>query len=137
VTPILVAPNASLGEVLGLMQDSGDGSVLVVQNEKLVGIFTERDALRLMASTLNLDQPISEHMIRDVVSVRCNDTVQTAITEMALGGYRRLPVLDEQQRPVGLLRVDNLLHYLVEHVPSVIYNLPPAPHHATVEREGA
>lgn len=135
--PLVVDLSASVGQVFALLRTSEHGSVLVTQHEKLVGIFTERDALRLMAGSLDVSQPISQHMVRGVVTVLQHDTVKSAITKMARGGYRRLPVLDQQQRPVGLLRVHNVLHYLVEHVPSVIYNLPPAPHHATGQREGA
>ena len=135
--PIAVDLSASVGEVFALLRTSEHGSVLVTDNERLVGIFTERDALRLMADSLDVNQPISQYMVRKTVTVTRQETVHAAITKMARGGYRRLPVLDEQQRPVGLLRVHNILHYLVEHVPSVIYNLPPAPHHASVQREGA
>jgi hypothetical protein len=56
---------------------------------------------------------------------------------MSFGGYRRLPIVDDKGRPTGLLKVPGILHYLVEHFPNVVYNLPPTPHHSTQEREGA
>jgi hypothetical protein len=63
--------------------------------------------------------------------------VGKAIGLMSAGGFRRLPIVDDQGKPVGLLKVSGILHYLVEHFPKVVYTLPPAPHHKMGEREGA
>ena len=65
------------------------------------------------------------------------DTLGAAITKMAHGGYRRLPIVDAEGRPVGFLKVGSILHFLVDHFPSTVYNLPPKPHHSTEAREGA
>ncbi len=135
--PLLVGPQDTLRSVLELLKESDHGSVLVRQKEKLVGIFTERDILRLMAKGSDLEVTMEEVMIRNVVTIREDESVKTAITKMSAGGYRRLPVVDAELRPIGILKVASVLHYLVEHVPAAIYNLPPAPHHATQEREGA
>ena len=135
--PLLVDPTTSLRNVLEMLKHSDHGSVLVQHDEKLVGIFTERDALRLMAEGADLEVSIENLMVRNVVTIHDDDCVETAITRMSAGGYRRLPIVDSQQRPVGLLKVASVLHYLVEHIPSAIYNLPPTPHQATQEREGA
>jgi CBS domain-containing protein len=56
---------------------------------------------------------------------------------MVSGGYRHLPVVDEEGRPVGVLSVKQIMHYLVEHFPSTVYNLPPDPRVVPQEREGA
>lgn len=135
--PILVEPQTTVRRVLELLKESDQGSVLVCQDGQLVGIFTERDALRLMASGGPLDGSVDQVMVKDVVTIRSTDTVKTAITRMSIGGYRRLPVMDSQGQPVGLLKVSNVLHYLVEHIPKSVYNLPPKPRHTTPQREGA
>lgn len=137
VVPVLVETMEPLGAVLKLLQETDDGCVLVQQNQRLVGIFTERDAVRLMMDGTDLSTPVESLMVSKVVTVQQDDTVQTALTRMSAGGYRRLPVVDTEQHPVGLLKVTDVLHYLVEHVPSTVYNLPPTPHHTTQEREGA
>jgi CBS domain-containing protein len=56
---------------------------------------------------------------------------------MQEGGYRHLPVVNEVGRPVGVLSVKQIVHYLVEHFPTTIYNLPPDPTVIPQEREGA
>ena len=71
------------------------------------------------------------------VGRRSGDAVAKAISMMSKGGYRRLPIVDEQGRPKGIVTAEGIMRYLAEHIPTVIYNLPPEPHHATQEREGA
>jgi CBS domain-containing protein len=135
--PLCVEPTAGLRDVFELLRARNRGSVLVCESGKLVGIFTERDALRLMAAGDNLERSMADVMVRDPVCVRVGESVASAIQKMSIGGYRRLPVVDELDCPLGVLNVSGILHYFVEHFPSVIYNLPPEPHHAMQEREGA
>ena len=44
---------------------------------------------------------------------------------MAEGGYRHLPIVDQDQKPTGVLAVHGIVHYLVDHFPETVYNLPP------------
>jgi CBS domain-containing protein len=136
-SPFCVTPDASVREVLEKMKEERRGSALICRNEKLVGIFTERDSLYLMASNGSIDCPIEEVMNRDPETIFPTETVQTAISKMSRGGYRRLPVVDEENRPIGLLKVTAILHYLVQHFPKFVYNLPPSPDDTTQQREGA
>ena len=76
-------------------------------------------------------------MIRNPVTVRKTDTVAKAISLMSVGGFRRLPIVDDQGNVQGVLKVSGLLHYLVEHFPKVVHTLPPEPHHKIAAREGA
>lgn len=136
--PVCMAPSASVRQALELMQVQNSGAVLVCQDQRVVGIFTERDALKLMAAGAGFDEPLERSMTRDPVVLRANDIVSKAITLMAQGGYRRLPIVDDRGQPTGIITVQGILHYLVDHFPTVIYNLPPEPHHLAVRaREGA
>jgi CBS domain-containing protein len=123
--------------VLQRLQAERTGVAMVCNDGKLLGVFTERDALRLLADGANLDVPVAEKMIESPVTVRKTDTVARAISLMSVGGFRRLPIVDEAGRIEGVLKVSSLLHYLVEHFPKVIYTLPPEPHYKPVAREGA
>lgn len=135
--PICVEPTSPIGDVLELLRESNQGSVLICENEKLAGVFTERDALRLLAASADMSGPIGSNMTSEPVTTSTNETVGSAIQKMAVGGYRRLPVIDDADQPIGLLRVDHILHYLVEHFPEVVYNLPPKSKHSMQSREGA
>lgn len=135
--PLCVAPTVSTREVFELLRAQHRGCVCICQEDRLVGIFTERDALQLMAAGANLDVPIEAVMTRDPATIRASDTVEAAIAKMSLGGYRRLPVLDDEGRPVRLLKMASILHYLVQHFPKFVYNLPPEPGQTSQDREGA
>ncbi len=134
--PLVVEPTATLREVFALLRERNSGSCLICHSGELLGIFTERDALRWMASRGKLDVPIETVMTRQPRVLHSGETVGAAIRQMTEGGYRRLPIVDSQNRPVGMVRVSHIVHYLVEHFPSAVYNLPPSPDPALLEREG-
>ena len=77
------------------------------------------------------DRPIEEVMNPNPATIFPTDNVQTAISRMARGGFRRLPVVDEENRPLAMLKVTAILHYLVQHFPEFVYNLPPSPDDTT------
>ena len=136
--PLMVAPTTSLRDVLQLMQARRRSSVMVCSSSgSLEGILTERDIVKLLADAVDLSIPIERVMIRNLETLTRTDTVGTAISRMARGGYRRLPVLDEGGHPIGVLGVSRVLEYLAEHFPQVVYTLPPQPHQSAQEREGA
>jgi CBS domain-containing protein len=99
-------------------------------------VFTERDALRVMAQNIDLATPIEQMMTPRPVTVHAGEKIGVAVQKMATGGYRRLPIVDDAGRPVGLVNVSGIVHYLVEHFPKTIYNLPPVPHPVMQQREG-
>jgi len=135
--PLCLAPGLSMRDALRQMREHNRGVVLVCESEKIIGIFTERDALKMMAARTNLDAPLRQYMTRDPVVLRAKDLVGKAIATMSHGGYRRLPIVDDQGRPTGIITAEGIMHYLAEHFPSVIYNLPPEPHYCTQQREGS
>lgn len=132
-----VPPTQPVSAVLRQMKEGNRPAVMICQDRKLIGIFTERDALRLMASGAELDVPVERVMTRNPVTLRAGDSMKTAVERMSTGGYRRLPIVNDEGVPLGLLNVAGILHFLVEHFPKIVYTLPPQPHHSTSEREGA
>jgi len=134
---LTVPPETSVREVFSLLQLQAAGSVLICREGKLCGIFTERDALRMMAKRDDLDVPIEQVMVRDPVSIRCQAPIADAIRRMAGGGYRRLPIVDKDGSVVGVVKVSGILHYFVDHFPETVFNLPPQPDVIMPEREGA
>lgn len=135
--PLVVDPSMSVRDVLALLKAERTGSLLVCEANRLVGIFTERDAVRLMARGADLNVPVSEVMTKDPVSVNSGSSLGAAIRKMSEGGYRRLPIVDEQNTPLGMVKVSGIVRYLVEHFPQAVYNLPPEPNVVMQQREGA
>lgn len=115
-------------DAIQILQEHHTGCLLVLREERLVGIFTERDLLvRIMALSLPLSTPVAECMTPDPVTVEPTDTVHTAIERMQAGGYRHLPVVDKDRHPVGILSAKRIVSYLVDHFPATVYCLPPNP----------
>ena len=134
---LCVDVGATVRETLHEMKEKHRGAVLVCEGDKLAGIFTERDALKLMEPGADLDIAVGQVMTANPETITDSDTVGDAIAKMSRGGYRRLPMVDPDGRPKGFVKVSSILHYLVGHFPGVVYNLPPNPHHSTQTREGA
>jgi len=127
----------NVGQVLQLLRAQRTGSVLICDGEKLVGILTERDALKLMASGADFSTPVRDVMSSEPTTIPSTATVSEAIRVMAEGGYRHLPIVDGDGKPTGVLAVHGIVHYMVDHFPETVYNLPPDPKAKPREREGA
>ena len=135
--PWQVAPTQTVAEAVQLMRERKVGCVLVCADQRIVGIFTERDLMhRVLATGMPLSRPISESMTPNPVVLHPKDSISTAIRRMEEGGYRHLPVVVDG-KPVGILSVKRIVHYLVEHFPATVYNLPPDPQAIQHQREGA
>jgi CBS domain-containing protein len=135
--PLCLAPTDTVAEAMRRMKDRNRGAALVCHNQMVVGIFTERDALAMMAAGANFEVPLERAMTPNPTVLRAGDTVGKAITLMAKGGYRRLPIVDDRGQPTGFVKAESIMRYLAEHFPKVIHTLPPKPHSTTQAREGA
>jgi CBS domain-containing protein len=114
------------------------GSVMVTEDAKLVGILTERDLLNKMVEhPFDPKQTSLGTLMRsEVVVLHSEDTVARAIHRMSQGGYRRLPIVDDRQRPVGLISVRDIVDYLAVLFPHKILTLPPGSQRSPASREG-
>jgi CBS domain-containing protein len=135
--PLPVEPDTPVRDVLALLKAQKSSCVLVCSGGVLEGIFTERDALKLMARRADLSIPVRDVMVPRPTGVSTAATVGDAILAMSKGGYRRVPIVDQGGAPTGVVGGPGILHYLVEHFPQAVYNLPPEPGQISKEREGA
>jgi CBS domain-containing protein len=135
--PLAATADDSVGDVLQLLRAQRTGAALICEGPKLVGILTERDALKLMAAGADFSKPVREVMSSNPATLPANATVGEAIRVMAQGAYRHLPIVDDDGNPKGVVAVHGIVRYLVDHFPETVYNLPPDPKAAPREREGA
>ena len=114
--PVRVAPDCSVREVLRLLIDRHIGSVVVTDGDRVVGIFSERDALmKLNTDAASLgDRPVSEFMTLAPRTLVATAKVAFALKEMDLGGYRHIPIVDDESRLTGIVSVRDVLRYLTE-----------------------
>lgn len=137
-SPWSLEANRPVSEAVELMRKEKSGCLLITDGGRLVGIFSERDLLtRVLAPGRALDTPLANCMTPNPVTVHPKDSVRTAMQRMEKGGYRHLPVVDDENRPVGLLSAGRVVHYLAEHFPGIVYNLPPDPTQYPDSADGA
>jgi CBS domain-containing protein len=91
---LTVEPSTTAAEAAARMVERGVGAALVVERGRPVGIFTERDVLKLMAARSGGDLPVDGCMTPHPETVAPSDSVDHAAILMIHGGFRHLPVLD-------------------------------------------
>lgn len=135
--PVQIEADRPVSEAVALMRAENVGCLMVMRGGQLAGVFTERDLMtRVLAAGRPLSTPVADGMTPDPVTVRLKDPISLAVKRMVQGGYRHLPVRDAQDRPVGVLSVRRIVHYLVEHFPATVYNQPPDPSAVPQQPEG-
>ena len=115
--PITVSPQTTLEEVIKKLQNCKIGGVLVVDSSrKLVGVFTERDCVqKVLGRGIDMaTTPVSDYMTQDPVAQPPDITTAYALNLMSLGGFRHLPIVDQDNVPIGIISVKDVLDYIVE-----------------------
>jgi CBS domain-containing protein len=107
---ISIAPHRPVFDALVVMAEYEIGALMVLEGEKLVGIFSERDYARevVLKGKSSKTTAVSEVMTANVISVKLSDTVEQAMTVMTEKRIRHLPVLDNA-KVVGMLSIGDLV----------------------------
>lgn len=105
-----IGPHATLADVVAAMVEHNCGSLVVCEDDRMVGIITERDILRACAV---VDRPLSqvsvqERMVRKVISGSIHDKISDVMGLMTERRIRHLPVL-EQGRLAGLISIGDIV----------------------------
>lgn len=106
--PVCCLPADTVSKVAQMMKAEDVGSIPVVENEqslKLIGIVTDRDlAMQVVAGGRDANSTeVAEVMTYAVVTCRADDDVQKAVDAMAHHQLRRMPVIDDDHRIVGII----------------------------------
>lgn len=114
--PVTVRDDATIGDAVKTMIDRAVGALLVVNAaNQLVGILTERDFLTKVAGQANYGpRRVSEYMTAKPETVSPLDPLAFALQRMDTGGYRHLPVVGENQRPIGVISVRDVLKHITK-----------------------
>ncbi len=134
------SPHDSLRTVINVMVERRVGCSLIVEDDRLVGVFSERDVLtKVTPAGVNIDvTPVGEFMTKNPESLRLDDELVYALHQMALGGYRHIPLLDSAGAPVAVVSMRDIVAYIASLYPDEVMKLPSHPDKAiTQTREGA
>jgi CBS domain-containing protein len=111
--PLTVSPDTPVDVAIARMTEAEADCVLVTEGDRLVGIFTDRDAV-LRAAGKPLDSfHVRDVMTTDPVVLRHDDPIAVAIHKMAVGGFRHIPIV-EDGRPTGVVTARDVFHHLAK-----------------------
>ena len=123
---ITAGPDEALAGIARRMQEHNVGTVVVVEDGRPVGIITDRDlALALGARGLSPQVPVREVMTRHVLAVPEDTGVFTATRFIQDRKVRRLPIVDGEDRLVGLVSLDDLLRWLARELSNLAEGIGP------------
>ena len=119
-----IGPDASVIDALKLMADKDIGALLVVENDKLVGILSERDYARkvILHGKSSHDIPVKEIMTERVICVQPNNTVEECMALMTDKRIRHLPVI-ENDKLIGVLSIGDLVKETISEQQFIIKQL--------------
>src|SRR5579863_6676453 len=138
--PLMVSASTTLDEVIRLMQTERRACVLIMEDGRLTGIFTERDILMKVAGRpLDLmHTPVSDSMTPDPFTLPADANVAFALSKMVLEGFRHIPLVDDDGSPTAVVSMRNLIEYLGEIYSRELLTMPPHPNQNRFNsREGA
>ena len=101
----------SLLDIAKLLQQHGVGCIVVVRDDKIAGIVSERDLMRAVgqAGPKVLEQPVSDFMTKTVITAQEADTADQLMAEMTTRRFRHMPVVEERDRLIGLVSIGDLV----------------------------
>ena len=135
--PVTIAPGTSIGDAVEQMQRNGGEALLVQDDDRLVGILTERDVLlKVLARGVDMDASVDRFMTARPDTLTGESTVEDALRLMERGGYRTIPLAAADGRIEGVLRQQDIVEFVAEAFPQEILNLPPRPHQIADQQEG-
>ncbi len=133
-----VQAGTTVKEVVAKMRQDGRNCAIILKDEAITGIFTDRDLLRKVVDAPETwDMPIDNLMSDSPISVNASDPAYAALDLMDQKHFRNVPVVDNNGKLVGNLTHYAVIKYLADRFPESVYNLPPQPGRVTKNRDGA
>ncbi len=113
-----VPPDTTIETAVKLMAKHNLAAIIITQNNKAVGIFSERDVLNRIATDYNdmKSKTIAEYMTPIPATIYESDPPAKALNTMATGHFRHVPVLNQDEKPVGIIGAQQATQYLQQYL---------------------
>jgi CBS domain-containing protein len=111
---LVASPEDTIQKIVKIFQEQKKNCVLVYKKKKLVGILSNRDILwRVTGKYQDLSKvKVEDVMTRNPEWVRASDPISFVVNKMAMGGFRHVPVLDDDGAPLSIILIKDVLAYL-------------------------
>lgn len=110
--PVMIEAESSIQQAAQIMSDENVSSILIMENEILTGVVTDRDIRkRCIAGNISRQQPISSIMSANPVTIEPHTTLSTALLKMTRHQIHHLPVM-QNSKPVGNLSLSDVVRHL-------------------------
>jgi len=107
---ITASASMTVKETIEILYNKHIGCVVSIdEKKKCIGIFTERDAIRLVAKNVELDQPLGNVMTKNIITIPEDSSINEVRRTIQTHNIRHLPVVNQEDRLVGLLSVRALM----------------------------
>lgn len=129
---------ASIGDAIRSMRERRIGNVIITKDGKLHGIVTERDLMLKVAGNIQDVEllPVTGIMTPDPECLMKRDTIAHLLNKMYIGGFRHMPIVDEEHRPLHTVSLRYILQYIIAYLPDDIVNMPSEPFRGEASRYG-
>jgi len=119
-----ITPFHSVYNALEIMVEKNVSSLVVMEEEKLIGIFTERDYARkvILKGKASRETPVGDIMSGNVITVTPDSTIDDCMELMTSKFIRHLPVVDND-KVVGLVSIGDVVKYIIEEQKFIIENM--------------
>jgi CBS domain-containing protein len=135
---IVLNEQATLRDAIDSMQKYHIGCILLENNHKITGIFTERDIVQqIVGNRHNLEKEcVENYMTKSPDVLHLQDPIAFALNKMIAGGYRHIPIVDKKEKPIGIITMQDIINHLGDYFFDDIVNLPHTPLRDQTQREG-
>lgn len=134
--PVVVSSGTTIEDAVKRVQSRSLGCVLVVEDGELSGILTERDILqKITGKGLNFTREIvDDYMTPNPEYLKMQDPVAYALNKMTVGGFRHVPIVDDEKQPVGMVSLVDIVSHIANYFGDEILNLPAKPQRKALSR---
>jgi CBS domain-containing protein len=136
---LTVDVDESVGQAIARMRESDYGAVVVTRDGKLAGLLTER---QLICDVIGVIEDYEQRRAGDVmradpIALQREDPIIHALHNMQAGGYRHVPIVDSEQRPLSVVSIKDVVRFILSHFADDVHNVTPVPFRGPTPREGA
>ncbi len=111
-----ISPNITVFDALKILAEKNIGALVVTKNEKVVGIFSERDYARkiILKGKSSIVTTVNELMTKDVLYVSQTDSIDECMSLMSENHIRHLPVIEEEKL-IAIISIGDVVKHIIKH----------------------